>query len=96
MKGRFTTAVAPHACAAVGCQHLVQPGFLMCMDHWRQVPRKVQAGVWTAYREVRRLGGDRVAIHQRYQAARQAAIDAVHGKQLAKKDVRDASTRPLF
>jgi hypothetical protein len=87
---------ASYPCQAVGCQHLVQPGFLMCMDHWRQVPSKLQNAVLTAYREVRRLGGDRAAIHQRYQAARQAAIDAVHSKQLAKKAGRDAASGSLF
>ena len=84
-----------HPCAAVGCQHLVQPGFLMCNDHWRQVPRKLQVEVWDAFREIKRRIGNREAA-QRYGAAVKAAVDAVHTKQLTRNDKRDASTRPLF
>lgn len=82
-------------CEAVGCQHLVQPGFLMCMDHWRQVPKKLQAQVWTTWRELNRRGATPEHA-QRYRAAKQAAIDAVHAKQLTRKSKADAATRPLF
>lgn len=83
---------ASHRCAAEGCQHLVQPGFLMCNDHWRQVPTKLKTEVWRTYRL---LGRQREAP-EAYRRAVQVAVDAVRQKQLNKKDARDASTRPLF
>lgn len=85
----------PRPCEAVGCQHMVQPGFLMCTPHWRQVPKKLQAMVWTTWRELNRRGATPEHA-QRYRAAKQAAIDAVHAKQLARKTQADATTRPLF
>lgn len=82
-------------CEAVGCQHLVQPGFLMCSDHWRKVPKKLQAEVWRTWRALNhRNAGPEDAV--RYRKAKQAAIDAVHQKQLTAKHKADAATRPLF
>ena len=84
-----------HRCEAVSCQHLVQPGFLMCVGHWRQVPKKLQAEVWRTWRALNhRNAGSEDAL--RYRKAKQAAIDAVHQKQLRAKSRADASTRPLF
>jgi len=88
---------AGHRCAAVGCQHLVQPGFLMCVTHWRMVPAKLQRDVWTAWREFRRTSHRaNPAALQLYRQAVQAAIDAVHAKGLARKATKDAGTSSLF
>lgn len=40
----------PHTCHARGCSVPVPPERLMCLDHWRRVPRAVQRAVWRAYR----------------------------------------------
>lgn len=85
----------PHDCKAVGCQRPVAKGKLMCIDHWRLVPVARQRDVWTCWREVNRRGVTLEQI-QRYRSAVQAAIDAVHAKQLAKKATRDEGTPDLF
>lgn len=84
--------VVTTTCAAVGCQQTIQRPFLMCVDHWRLVPAVLRRQVLAAARLRRHEPG---AEEARRRAA-QAAIDAVHGKQLARKDRADASTRPLF
>ena len=40
----------PHACHARGCGTPVKPELLMCLRHWRVVPRAIQRAVWAAYR----------------------------------------------
>lgn len=84
------TALAP--CAAEGCQHLVQPGFLMCLAHWRMVPRPAQRDVWKWFRQI----GQRTDARHNYQAAVRAAVDAVYTKQLGRQKRHDAGTEPLF
>lgn len=83
---------ATQPCAAVGCQHAVRRGLLMCMDHWRMVPAARQRDVWDWYRKI----GRQPDARQRYEAAVQAAVDAVHQKALARKASKDAQTPPLF
>jgi hypothetical protein len=39
-----------HTCHARGCSTLVRPELLMCLRHWRQVPRTIQRAVWDSYR----------------------------------------------
>lgn len=85
-------ALPTHRCMAVGCQHEVQGGFLMCLPHWRQVPKALQREVWEAWREVGRHANGR----ERHARAMQAAIDAVHTKQLAARARADDKTKPLF
>lgn len=40
----------PHTCHARGCDKPVPPERLMCLGHWRMVPRVIQRAVWSAYR----------------------------------------------
>lgn len=40
----------PHTCHARGCRTPVKPELLMCLAHWRKVPRPIQRAVWVAYR----------------------------------------------
>lgn len=81
-----------HRCRAVGCQHDVKTSFLMCIDHWRLVPKKVREQVLATYRQ-RRRGA---AAFGAYLTAVQAAVDAVHGKQVQRRAKQDAQTPPLF
>lgn len=81
-----------HQCMAVGCQATVQGNFLMCLPHWRQVPKRLRDDVWKAYRDMGRSSGGR----ERHARAVQAAIDAVHTKQLGAKARADDNTPPLF
>lgn len=39
-----------HTCHAVGCRVGCQPEFLMCRNHWKKVPRDLQAAVYRHYR----------------------------------------------
>lgn len=39
-----------HTCHARGCKTAVRPELLMCLRHWRLVPRKIQRAVWATYR----------------------------------------------
>lgn len=39
-----------HHCHARGCLVEVKPEMLMCFQHWRQVPQKIQRAVWKHYR----------------------------------------------
>ena len=38
-----------HICHAEGCQVEVLPRLLMCLKHWRLVPRAIQRRVWQEY-----------------------------------------------
>ena len=39
-----------HHCHANGCQTVTEPRMLMCLKHWRQVPKFLQDAVWSAYK----------------------------------------------
>jgi len=39
-----------HLCHARQCQTAVPPKRLMCLKHWRMVPRALQRRVWALYR----------------------------------------------
>lgn len=39
-----------HHCHAIRCQTLCEPEKLMCLRHWRMVPKHMQRAVWAAYR----------------------------------------------
>lgn len=42
--------VPKHFCHATGCNMEVPPKLLMCLKHWRMVPREMRAAVWRHYR----------------------------------------------
>lgn len=39
-----------HHCHAAGCKTPCKPELLMCLTHWRKVPKKLQLNVLRAYR----------------------------------------------
>ena len=39
-----------HHCHARGCMVTTKPEMLMCLRHWRMVPRDLQRRVWATYR----------------------------------------------
>ena len=79
-------------CAAVGCVAQTHAPLLMCVDHWRRVPAAIRRQVWAAWKRIGKEPGAR----ETHAKAVQAAIEAVHGKALAKKAQRDAGTGDLF
>ena len=89
---RTPHAPAVHTCLAVGCQVPVPMKLLMCMEHWRLVPAAERRRVWAAYQRLGREAGAEAS----HRTAVKAAVDAVHGKQMAKKAKRDTITPDLF
>lgn len=67
-----------HLCHAVGCKVNVPPKMLMCLRHWRMVPKALQAQVWATYRPGQEI--DKRPT-QEYLTASNAAIDAVAKKE---------------
>lgn len=63
-----------HTCHARGCTVEVPPEMLMCIDHWRKVPRNLQLAVWKTYRRGQEVDK---SPSPAYLAAAQAAIAAV-------------------
>lgn len=73
---------AGHTCHARGCKTLCKPEMLMCLKHWRMVPRDLQRAVWATYRtgqcQLNPLPS------KEWHAAADAAIAAVAEKEKAK------------
>lgn len=88
------SGVAQYGCQAVGCQHLVRRGHLMCVEHWRMVPVALQRAVWARWKEQRAVP-NRDTLRA-YLDAKKAAVDAVAQKQQARRERAEASTPPLF
>ena len=63
-----------HLCHAKGCPTGVPPKMLMCLKHWRLVPRSLQARVWEHYRHGQEIDKSPT---EAYLTAANAAIDAV-------------------
>lgn len=40
----------PHTCHALDCKKPVPPKMMMCYEHWKLVPKELQAKVWEHYR----------------------------------------------
>lgn len=67
-----------HTCHARGCQVQVAPRMLMCLPHWRRVPKALQTAVWRHYREGQEISKDPSAA---YLEAQRAAIEAVAARE---------------
>ena len=63
-----------HRCHAEGCEKQVPPKMLMCLRHWRMVPKTLQARIWATYRPGQEVDKRPSA---EYMAAQKAAVDAV-------------------
>lgn len=66
-----------HTCHVTGCPVEVPPAKLMCLRHWRMVPRQLQSAVWTEYVHGQEVRKDPTRL---YLSAARAAIDAVATK----------------
>jgi hypothetical protein len=69
-----------HHCHALGCEAPTKPEMLMCLKHWRMVPRGLQRRVWATYRPGQ--CDDKRPSEAWFQAAN-AAIAAVAAKECA-------------
>lgn len=66
--------MAAHLCHARGCEKSVPPRMLMCLPHWRMVPRALQLRVWATYRPGQERTKD---PSPEYVDAAMAAVNAV-------------------
>lgn len=69
-----------HTCHAAGCAKPVPPRVLMCLPHWRMVPRDIQAGVWATYLRGQEVTKDPTP---EYLGAVKAAVSAVAAQERA-------------
>lgn len=70
-----------HVCHATGCDVKVPPKMLMCLRHWRMVPRSIQREVWATYvpgQEIRKDPTDE------YMDAQRRAVEAVEIRERAR------------
>lgn len=71
-------APAGHLCHAIGCHTPVPPKMLMCLKHWRMVPRDLQQQVWATYRPGQE---DDKNPSEAYMVAQERAVNAVRTKE---------------
>jgi hypothetical protein len=76
--GRVAGPEPKHVCHADGCERPVPPKMLMCIQHWRMVPKDLQRRVWDTY-----VPGQEVRKNptSEYMEAQRAAVDAVARKE---------------
>ncbi len=82
---------AAHRCHARGCVRVVPPRMLMCIGHWKMVPRELQRDVWAQYREGQERRKDPSVD---YLDAADAAIRAVaelEAERAAKREAKAAA-----
>lgn len=83
----------PRACPVLGCDATCKHGHVMCLAHWRDVPRPLKRAVFDAFARLvglSRFPGERsvglrrreiVDANRQYQSAADAAIAAVEAKE---------------
>lgn len=67
-----------HICHAVECCNRVPPRMLMCIKHWRMVPKWLQSEVWRTYVPGQETRKDPTS---EYLAAHHAAVGSVAGSE---------------
>jgi hypothetical protein len=72
-------------CKVPGCTSKVRGGHLLCLDHWRAVPFKLQMAVQRTWRNFQQASKPnmRLACLRAYRVARDEAIAAVTPKETA-------------
>ena len=83
--------MSAHHCHAKGCTRIVPPSKLMCLRHWRMVPRELQRAVWATYRPGQE--SDKRPSREYLEAAR-AAIHAVAAKEEAQQCELSLTPKP--
>lgn len=48
-KSSFVRDTGHHVCHAMGCTVKVPPRMLMCLRHWKMVPKALQQRIWATY-----------------------------------------------
>lgn len=82
-----------HSCHAAGCNLEIPPRHLMCMNHWRMVPKALQDEIWKHYR----AGQERDKRPSReYLIAMRNAIEAVAIKEESARRKKQLDTRAFL
>ena len=71
-----------HTCHAKGCNVEVAPKLLMCIRHWRMVPKTLQAAIWRHYRPGQEIDKQ---PSEAYLVTQRAAVAAVAAKEAARE-----------
>lgn len=77
--------MSKHTCHAQSCSAEIVPELLMCLHHWRLVPKKMQQRILAAYREGQ--CDDKQPSAEWLEAAKEA-IDAVFEKETKMENER--------
>lgn len=72
--------MAEHTCHARECDRTVPPKMLMCLRHWRMVPRRLQTLIWARYVPGQEITKTPTAA---YLEVMKQAIDAVADREAA-------------
>ncbi len=70
--------MSAHWCYAEGCEVEVPPRMLMCLRHWRMVPRDLQDAIWRTYRpgqEIDKCPSEEYMVAQRRAIAAFSALE---------------------
>lgn len=81
-----------HACHAAGCDVEVAPKLLMCLRHWRMLPKKMQITIWNEYRPGQEID-KRPSLT--YLLAQSGAVAMVAEKEGREEDARAARDRAV-
>lgn len=76
-----------HTCHAHGCTKRVPPKMLMCLKHWRMVPKFAQDDIWRTYVPGQEVRKDPT---NEYMKAQQRAIVFVLMRERGITDLREA------
>lgn len=76
--GRLAGPEPKHECHATGCNAAVPPKMLMCLKHWRMVPRVLQRRIWATYVPGQEIRKNPTA---EYMEAQRAAVRAVEERE---------------
>jgi len=69
-----------HHCHAEGCEVSVPPKMLMCLRHWRMVPKGLQREVWRTYRPGQEVDKSPSAEYLKAHLAAVAAVAEKEGR----------------
>lgn len=80
-----------HACPIKDCKREAHDEHLMCVSHWRRVPKLLQRAVWDTFSRYSRLARERTLANEaeffearaQYTKATSDAIAAVEAKEAA-------------
>lgn len=78
VRAQAQKASRAHFCHVPECKEPCPPALLMCLPHWRRVPRALRRAVWRAYAPGQEEG--RAEVSQAYLDAADAAVAALSDK----------------